>query len=586
MNHSRRSFIKHNSVLTLGASLIGGSSLINAESLNFLGGPSGEEKSQYFDGFTLIGPRRYKHPAERWQLSELIEEMEHCSIAGAMVASTLSIYYDPMHSNLELSDSLKSYSHLFAVWNVMPHQTGEFPEPAELGRKMKERNVRAVMIRPLANGWDWKAQSSATLLGWLEKNKVFTVVTAPELGGWPGVDEFLTRYPGIPVLLTDASWIEQRYLVPLLGTHKNLHISFDHFQINQGIEDFCKSGYADQLIFATNAPSMSVGAHRTYIDYAEITAEEKKKIQGGNLVRLLKGQSPPLKNAVNPAEDELMTAVRMGKSVPAPIIDLHMHILHEGLNGAGGAGYRMIGGGPSAVFPKIKRLGYTGGGFMSWNGVVSNDAPAGNICTAKALDVAPPGFWGLATLNTTHFSQSQFRNMIREVYTDKRFIGMKPYHFYGVEYHHPSYNAWWEYGNEHNFYALIHSERSDLIEIDTLAGKYPNVRWLSAHACGSYRMADMVIEVMKRRPNVYAEITLTPVPSGIIEYMVREVGDDRVVYGSDLPMRDPRQQLGWLVFSRLPLASKKKILAANALKVIQPCMNQLPANNRPRINAG
>lgn len=583
MDQSRRNFIKQNAILTMGASLMGASSLMASTK----SAPAAQEffsaGSQYFDGFTQIGPRRYKHPAEKWKLEELIADMDYCSIAGAMVSSTLSVYYDAMYSNLELSDRIKKYPNLFAIWNVLPHYTGEFPEPVALEGKMKEHDIRAVTICPLSNGWDWKAVTSKPLLKLLSKNKVLTIITAAELGGWENVNVFLSQYLELPVLLIGASWIEQRYLVPLVEVYKNLHISFDHFQIHQGLETLCKAGHADQLVFASNAPVMSVGAHRTYIDYAEISDDHKKKIQGGNLKRLLKGLEPPRRNAENPEEDELMTAVRNGKPVPVPIIDMHMHILNEGLNGAGGLGYRMMGGGPSAVFPKLQRLGYKGGGFMSWNGVVSNDAEGGVICTAQCLDVAPPGFWGLATLNTTHFSQSEFRAMIKRVYSDKRLIGMKPYHFYGVEYHHPSYDPWWEYGNENSFYALLHSERPDLIEIDTLAGRYPNVRWISAHACGSYRMADMVIEVMKKHPNVYAEITLTPVPSGIIEYLVNAVGDDRVLYGSDLPMRDPRQQLGWVVFSKLPVATKRKILASNALDVIRPCIGRLPAYNYPNI---
>jgi len=93
----------------------------------------------------------------------------------------------------------------------------------------------------------------------------------------------------------------------------------------------------------------------------------------------------------------------------------------------------------------------------------------------------------------------------------------------------------------------------------------------------------MAIEMMKKHQNVFAEITLTPVPLGVIEYMVEAVGDDRILYGSDLPMRDPRQQLGWLVFSRLPLASKKKILGENAYRVIEPCIKNMPGYNVPEV---
>lgn len=94
-------------------------------------------------------------------------------------------------------------------------------------------------------------------------------------------------------------------------------------------------------------------------------------------------------------------------------------------------------------------------------------------------------------------------------------------------------------------------------------------------------MADMAIAAMKKYPNVFAELTLTPVPLGVIEYMVAAVGDDRLLYGSDLPMRDPRQQLGWVVFSNLPLESKKRILGENAYKVVEPCLKNMPEHNIP-----
>jgi len=578
--YSRRQFLKQQSITGLGVLLASSvPSLLNGQRTHDVY-TMPDEQLMYFDAFTAIGPRRYKHPAERWRLDELITEMDHCSISAAMVSSTLSVQYDAMYSNLELSNQLRSYSQLFAIWNVLPHQTGEFPEPKELGVKMKEYNIRAIGIHPASNGWDWKADHCHELLKQLSETKTLTIITASELGGWSSVDEFLKRYPSLPVLLVNANWIEQRYLLPLVKTHKNLHISFDHFQINDGIEYLDRNGLSDQMVFATNAPAMSMGAHRTYIDYADVRLEIKKKVAGGNLLRLLGLKDPPA-TRWNREEDELMASVRRCRPLPTPIIDMHMHILHEGLNGAGGLGYRMENGGPSGVFAKLNRLGVRGGGFMSWNGVVSNDAPAGNICTRKVLDVAPAGFWGLATFDPTHYPATVFSSMIKEVYKDQRFIGMKPYHYYGVEYHNKVYDEWWEYGNQRKFYALLHATRNDLLEIDTLAGRYPNSQWVIAHACGSFQVADMAIEVMKKRPNVFAEITLTPVHSGIIEYLASAVGDDRIVYGSDLPMRDPRQQLGWVVFSRLPVTSKKKILAANARGVIGPCMERLPAANRP-----
>lgn len=587
-NYSRREFIKQNSIAGAGALF----SLGLAPSI-LAKGRAGNEKyaltdrqpALYFDAFTLMGHRRNKHKAEKWRLSDIVEELDHCSISGALVAHTLSVDYDPMFMNLKLSDSLKSHSHLFAIWNVMPHHTGEFPEPEELGRLMSEHDVRAITLNPNTNNWDWRASHSQDLLNWLGENRILSTITTPALGGWSEVDEFLGRYPSLPVLLRNATWSEQRYLLPLVEKHRNLHITFNRFQINEGIEHFYGKGLTDQLIFSSHTPDMSAGAHRMYIDYAKIPDEARAKIAGGNLTRLLGGQKPP-QPRVNRDEDELMAMARRGEPLSVPLLDMHMHILHEGLHGAGWH-YRMQNGGPEGVFSMMNRISQQpAGGMMSWIGVVSGDAVTGNECVKEALDVAPPGYWGLATFDPSHYSQSELSRMIPALYEDKRFIGMKPYPFYGIQYHHPDYEVWWEYGNRHKLYALIHRSRGDGLEVETLANKYPDVRWVIAHAGGSYAWADIAIEAMKKFPNVYAELTFTSVTLGIIEYIADHVGDDRIVYGSDLPMRDPRQQLGWVVYSRLPLSSKKKILGENAYEVIKPCLNRLPEAYRPNFFQG
>jgi hypothetical protein len=59
----------------------------------------------------------------------------------------------------------------------------------------------------------------------------------------------------------------------------------------------------------------------------------------------------------------------------------------------------------------------------------------------------------------------------------------------------------------------------------------------------------------------------------------------RVPHGSDLAVRDPRHQLGWVLFSRLPAAAKARMLGQNALRVLAPCLERQPAVNRPSVTA-
>lgn len=537
-------------------------------------------ETRYLDALARIGPRRFKHPAERWSLDHLTDEHTHVGISGGLVQSTQSLFYDTMSANLELSRMLATDPARRAVWNVIPWITGEFPDPDRLFELLREHHVAAVTLHPATNAWDWQLDANQPLLDRLEREQILTITSRPELGGWREVDRLLTRWPHLPVLLTGAAWSEQRYLLPLLKRHSNLHVTLERFQINRGFEYLVGEGLTRQLLFGTHAPQMSSGAQRAWLDYSGITEEDRTAIASGNLIRLTHWQSPPDPATPPTNDDDLIRQARQGLPINERILDLHMHMLEEGLSSTG-EHYRMDGGDPDSVFALMERLGVNGGGIMSWNGVVSGDMEGGLRTVRRALDTAPPGYWGLATLDPTHLEGHSMDELARNVYRDPRLIGMKPYPFYGVAYDDPAYAPWWELGNELRLYGLLHQTRSDGHEVRTLAKRYPNVRWIIAHAGSSFSAADVAIEAMQTHDNIFAEITYTSVPGGMIEYLCEHAGADRILYGSDLPMRDPRPQLGWVLYSRLPVAEKRAILAENAARVIDPCLHRLPDHCKP-----
>src|SRR5690606_28797267 len=153
--------------------------------------------------------------------------------------------------------------HLFAVWNLMPANTGEFPPPQELEVLMKEHDVRAVTVNPTGNNWDWKTPEAIELFRWLMEKRTLLIIAPDQFGGLGGVKELLNSYPELPVLLTGVYWSFQRTILPMLAAYKNLHISFENFQSNEGLETLHRPGYTHQLTFASNPPPMSAGAPRT-----------------------------------------------------------------------------------------------------------------------------------------------------------------------------------------------------------------------------------------------------------------------------------------------------------------------------------
>lgn len=520
----------------------------------------------YFDAYTCFGPRPSAHAHQPWSLSHLVDELAHCSISGALVASTEQALYDPMLANRRLCTALAPHAHLFPIWTVMPHWTGESPPPQELTRQMAEQGVRAVQLLPRTNVFDLLSETTVPLLQELARTRTLTILEAAEADA-PSIERVLGRFADLPLLLWGGSWGQQRLWLPLVLHHRNLHLTFTHIQGHRTLEWLVAKGCADQLLFASNAPTMAAGAHRAYVDWAEVPTAVRAQVASGNLVRLLKGQCPPAE-VNNADEDELMAEVRRGRPLACLTLDMHAHVLDEGLDGAGGQ-CTMFDGGPSGVRRLARRAGVDGIGLMSWNGLVGVDPETGNRCVRDALDAYPDYFWGLATFDIIHETAESMQRQMEAVFADARFLGLKPYPTFGIPYDDPRWDVWWQFGHDHGLYVGVHPTRwYEPDEFASICERFPDLTVVAYHAGSSYAVADTVIDLARRFPNFMAEPTLTPVCGGIIDYLVRGAGPQRILYGSDSPMRDPRQQLGWIVFSRLTLEEKRMVLGANASRLL------------------
>ena len=55
---------------------------------------------------------------------------------------------------------------------------------------------------------------------------------------------------------------------------------------------------------------------------------------------------------------------------------------------------------------------------------------------------------------------------------------------------------------------------------------------------------------------------------GSIEELVQGAGEDRILFGSDAPLMDPRIQMGRVVTAEISEQAKEKILGMNAAKLL------------------
>lgn len=104
-------------------------------------------------------------------------------------------------------------------------------------------------------------------------------------------------------------------------------------------------------------------------------------------------------------------------------------------------------------------------------------------------------------------------------------------------------------------------------KFEKYVSEYPDVNFTFAHSGGRYDGIIEAVRIGKLYKNTYFDIAGDILGSGVLEYLVDNLGADRVMYGSDTYMIEHRPMLGVIYGSGLSEAEKEKILRWNALKV-------------------
>jgi hypothetical protein len=106
----------------------------------------------------------------------------------------------------------------------------------------------------------------------------------------------------------------------------------------------------------------------------------------------------------------------------------------------------------------------------------------------------------------------------------------------------------------------------DLVE---LAERHPHVQFICAHTGGDWERG---IRIIRSTKNVSAEMAGFDPTSGALEMAVRELGAERVVYGSDVGGRSFGSQLAKVMGADIPESAKELILGGNLRRILTPIL--------------
>lgn len=104
-----------------------------------------------------------------------------------------------------------------------------------------------------------------------------------------------------------------------------------------------------------------------------------------------------------------------------------------------------------------------------------------------------------------------------------------------------------------------------LEEFAWLAEQCPEARMVGAHSGGNWRHSIGVLR--ERAPNAHVDVSGYYPERGLVEALVRDIGADRILFGSDLLGRTQASQLAKVVFADISDEAKRLIFGANAARV-------------------
>ena len=124
---------------------------------------------------------------------------------------------------------------------------------------------------------------------------------------------------------------------------------------------------------------------------------------------------------------------------------------------------------------------------------------------------------------------------------------------------------------QHEFLKTGGSEpgESSPFDVVELAKRHPKLQIVCAHTGGNWELA---IRAIRGTKNVYAGIAGSDPTSGFVEMAVRELGAERVIYGSDVGGRSFASQIAKVEGAQISESDKKLILGGNLRRLLTPIL--------------
>jgi predicted TIM-barrel fold metal-dependent hydrolase len=200
---------------------------------------------------------------------------------------------------------------------------------------------------------------------------------------------------------------------------------------------------------------------------------------------------------------------------------------------------------------------------------IGPDYKYGNDMVADAISRYPDRFIGYVTVNPNY--EDDMKNELDRCFARNGFKAIKIHpanHGHSID--SKRYHIVYETGEERQCHILIHTwGRQDVALLKKIASQYPRANFIMGHSGGDVRAMEDIIDIVNSSDNVYADLAISINYEGNVEWLVKEMGSKRVLYGSDMPFFDPRPNFGRVAMADISEDEKRDILGLNMKKLLK-----------------
>jgi len=276
-----------------------------------------------------------EHQKEAWQASTLesIQRMQdRYRIARAFVNASSCRTVNAVRGNGELFETVQTDPRLIPCPSVIPNSGGDMGHESRYVEDLIRRGARAVCHHPQTHRTGLDERVIGTLYEALQKHRL--PVSLFETSLLEAAD-LAKRYPRLPIILHAPTYRDLTF-IPSFQNAPNLHLSLmPNFASFRGIENFIRLFGADRLLFATGFPLYEPGAPLAYLNYADISEQDRNKIASENLQRLLdeigrpdtrQAEEDPVPFSENDRDQGICAHAFDGRPIEVSgMVDMHAH---------------------------------------------------------------------------------------------------------------------------------------------------------------------------------------------------------------------------------------------------------------------